>query len=290
VAVPVSSIAGWYDIFLPGQLRDYQALRSAGHLARLTVGPWSHTSRDASIASVQETLQFGLALARGEVPPQRAPVRLFVMGEEAWHDFESWPPSGYAPQRFYLQPGNALATRPAGESAADRYRYDPAHPTPAIGGARLLSGAGRADNRALEARADVLTFTTDRLDQDVEVIGDVRAEIWCRSSLPWADVFVRLCDVDAEGRSYNVCDGLTSLSGADRVSCASVRLWPTAHRFKRGHRIRIQVSSGAFPRYARNPGTGEPHTTATSLRAADQEVFHDPAHPSAVILPVRQPE
>jgi hypothetical protein len=149
------------------------------------------------------------------------------------------------------------------------------------------SSSGRVDNRKLEARPDVLTYTTAALGADTEVIGEVSAEIWFRSSLPYADVFVRLCDVDPGGRSGNVCDGLTSLSGADAVTRADVRLWPTAHRFKRGHRIRVQVSSGAFPRYARNPGTGEPPAGATRLVAADQEVYHDPAHPSAVILPVR---
>ena len=113
------------------------------------------------------------------------------------------------------------------------------------------------------------------------------AEIWFRSSLAYADVFVRLCDVDEEGRSHNVCDGLTSLTGADELTRAAVRLWPTAYLFKRGHRIRVQVSSGAFPRYARNPGTGEPLATATMLLAADQTVHHDPEHPSALILPVR---
>jgi hypothetical protein len=133
----------------------------------------------------------------------------------------------------------------------------------------------------------VLTYTTAVLDQDTEVIGEVSAEIWFRSSRPFADVFVRLCDVNPRGRSFNICDGLVSLTGADELSCATVQLWPTAYRFKRGHRIRIQVSSGAFPRYARNPGTGEPLATATTLVAADQSLYHDPAHPSAVILPVR---
>jgi uncharacterized protein len=147
---------------------------------------------------------------------------------------------------------------------------------------------GRVDNTALEARPDVLTYTTPALDGDVEVIGDVSAEIFFRSSLPFADVFVRLCDVDADGRSTNVCDGLISLTGADETSTAEVRMWPTAYRFKRGHRIRVQISSGAFPRYNRNPGTGEPRATATTLRTADQQVFHDPQHPSAVILPIRR--
>jgi len=288
VSVPVSSVGGWYDIFLPGQLRDFRILQEAGRPARLTIGPWTHTSLGVFRTSLRETLGFGLAHARGVDPPERAPVRLFVMGEEAWRDFGSWPPPGYAAQRFHLQPGGGLSGEPPpGGWPPDRYRYDPADPTPAAGGVRLSGTAGRVDNSALEARDDVRTYTTDRLDRDVEVIGEVSAEIWFRSSLPYADVFVRLCDVGPRGRSRNVCDGLVSLSGADEVACATVRLWPTAHRFKAGHRIRVQVSSGAFPRYARNPGTGEARATATVLRPAGQEVYHDRAHPSAIILPVR---
>jgi putative CocE/NonD family hydrolase len=222
---------------------------------------------------------------------ERAPVRLFVMGEERWRDFPSWPPPGHEPRRLHLQPGGALSVEePAADSPPDGYRYDPAHPTPALGGVRMAVGvrSGRVDNTALEARPDVLTYTTEVLDDDVEVIGDVSAEVWFRSSLPYADVFVRLCDVDERGRSANVCDGLTRLAGADEVRRAEVRLWPTAYRFRRGHHIRVQVSSGAFPRYNRNPGTGEPRATAVTLRAADHQVFHDPERPSAVILPVRR--
>jgi putative CocE/NonD family hydrolase len=288
VTAPVSSIGGWYDIFLPGQLRDFRILQGAGRPARLTVGPWTHMTMDPLIT--RESLEFGLAHARGQDPPPRAPVRLYVMGEAAWRDFDTWPPKDYVPQRFYLHADRALSTEQPGESAPDRYRYDPADPTPAVGGVLMrMRGAGRVDNRKLEARPDVLTYSTGELDRDVEVIGDVSAEIWFQSSLPYADVFVRLCDVDQRGRSYNVCDGLVSLSGADEITCATVRLWPTAYRFRRGHRIRVQVCSGAFPRYARNSGTGEPLVTTTTLNAADQAVHHDPAHPSAIILPTRQP-
>ena len=288
ITVPVSSIGGWYDIFLPGQLRDFQTLQAAGRAARLTIGPWPHTSFEVGATAIRETLDFGMAHARGEQPSERAPVRLFVMGEEAWRDFTSWPPPGYVARRFHLQANRALSGDPPGESEPDAYRYDPTDPTPAVGGVRMAIGvkAGRTDNGALEARSDVLTYSTSTLDRDVEVIGEVSAEIWFLSSLPCADVFVRLCDMDPRGRSYNVCDGLISLTSADQISCARVRLWPTAYRFRRGHRIRVQVSSGAFPRYNRNPGTGEPRATAATLRAADQKVFHDPAHPSAVILPV----
>lgn len=283
VSVPVSSIGGWYDIFLPGQLRDFQALQQAGRPARLTVGPWTHVDQDP--LPMREALEFGLALARGEPPPDRAPVRLFVMGEEAWRDFPSWPPPGYQPRRFHLQPGGGLSTEPSGESDPDRYRYDPADPTPAVGGVLMSRSGGRADNTRLEARPDVLSYTTARLGRDVEVIGEVSAEIWFRSSLRHADVFARLCDVDPGGRSRNVCDGLVSLSSADELGRATVRLWPTAHRFRAGHQIRLQVSSGAFPRYARNLGNGEPLLNASTWRVADQEVYHDPRHPSAVLLP-----
>ncbi len=285
--MPVCSIGGWYDIFLPGQLRDFTILQQAGRRPHLVVGPWTHLSVDGT--AVRETIEFGLACARDGRPPDRAPVRLHVMGEEAWRDFDAWPPRGYAPARFHLQPGGALSDRPPGESGPDRYRYNPADPTP--GGRRSADDPQRRpgrQHRARRRRPDVLTFTTAPLDADTEVIGDVSAEIWFGSSLRYADVFVRLCDVEPGGRSRNVCDGLTSLTGADTVTRADVRLWPTAHRFAAGHRIRVQVSSGAFPRYARNPGTGAPRATAARLVAADQAVYHDPEHPSAVILPVRQ--
>ncbi len=140
VSVPVSSIGGWYDIFLPGQVRDFTVLQEAGRPARLTIGPWSHASVEG--APLREAIEFGLAHARGQQPPPRPPVRLFVMGEEAWRDFESWPPPGYPPRRFHLQPGTGLAAEPPGESVPDRYRYDPADPTPAAGGARLAAGPG----------------------------------------------------------------------------------------------------------------------------------------------------
>ncbi|MFC3493401.1 CocE/NonD family hydrolase [Glycomyces rhizosphaerae] len=281
-AAPVSSIGGWFDIFLDGQLRDFKALQEAGKDARLTIGPWTHA--EFNNVSMMEVLEFGLAHARGEAPPERDPVRLFVMGEEAWRDFPSWPPPGYEPQRFHLQSGGRLSAAAPPEGGPSRYRYDPADPTPSVGGTSMMQG-GRKDNRELESRPDVLTFTTAPLDADVEVVGEVSAEVWFQSSLPFADVFVRLCDVDEEGVSSNVCDGLTSLTGADVPTLAEVNLWATAHRFKRGHRIRIQVSSGAFPRYARNHGTGDPIATAVELRAADQTVHHDPERPSAIILP-----
>ncbi len=126
--VPVSSVGGWYDIFLPGQLRDFTVLQDAGRTARLTVGPWTHLSMDG--AMMREALEFGLACARGAEPPPRGPVRLYVMGEEAWREFASWPPPGYSPQPFYLGPDGALAAEQPGRVGARRLPLRPGRPDP----------------------------------------------------------------------------------------------------------------------------------------------------------------
>jgi putative CocE/NonD family hydrolase len=192
-----------------------------------------------------------------------------------------------------LQAGHALAPQPPDAAPPDRYRYDPAHPTPAVGGSSLSENSGPRDNRAVEARPDVLVYTSAVLDQDIEVIGPVRAELFVQSSLEHTDFFVRLCDVDPKGKSINISDGLVRLcpgeptEGDDGVRQVSVELWATAHCFQQGHRVRVQVAGGSHPRYARNPGSGEPLATATTLRAADHTVYHDAAHPSAILLPVK---
>ena len=147
------------------------------------------------------------------------------------------------------------------------------------------------DNRPLEARPDVLTYTTDPLPSTLEAIGPVRVELWVRASVPHFDLFARVCDVDEDGASRNVTDALATAApdcfepAGDGVWRARFELWPIAHRFARGHRIRLLVASGAHPRYARNPGTGEDPVQATELRAVDVEVLHDASHPSALVLP-----
>jgi uncharacterized protein len=180
-----------------------------------------------------------------------------------------------------------------GGAAGDRYRYDPSDPTPSMGGPILLSRAAVVDNAPLEARDDVLVYTGPVLDTTFEAIGPVSVELWLRASLPHFDVFARVCDVDAAGVSNNVCDALTGVApgryeqAADGTWRIRFRLWPMAHRFAPGHRVRLLIASGAHPRYARNPDTGEDPATATeaTMRAVDVEVLHDAEHPSALVLP-----
>jgi putative CocE/NonD family hydrolase len=293
VTAPNHMGGGWYDLFLPQTIRDYLALVRAGREPYLTIGPWAHTDMRYMGVSLREALAWFRAHLLGDRSGLREmPVRVFVMGANEWRDLPEWPPAGTRSQRWHLHPGRILAPETPPESEPDRYHYDPADPTPAVGGAAMNNG-GPKDQRAVEARSDVLVYTSVVLDHDLEVIGPVQAELFVQSSLEHTDFFARLCNVDASGKSINICDGLVRLVPSrpvpepDGMLRVRIDLWPTAHRFKRGHRVRLQVSSGAHPRWARNPGSGEPLATAKTLCAADQTVFHDPAHPSAIILPVQ---
>src|SRR4051794_26707565 len=156
-------------------------------------------------------------------------------------------------------------------------------PTPSVGGRVLAHRAGRRDNRRLEARPDVRTFTTAPLEFPVELLGGAKVRLFLDSDNPYADVFLRLCDVDARGRSVNVTDRLVRLDPVDGEATRSgertveATLPDTAHRFRAGHRIRLQVSGGAHPRYARNLGTGEPIGQATRGVPVTHRIGHDVA-------------
>lgn len=294
VSAPVHLMGGWYDMFLPEMITDYTRLKEAGRQPYLTIGPWNHVSPGLFTHSLRESIIWFRAAMLGDHSLLRnSPVRIFVMGADQWRDFSEWPPAGYTPQRWHLQPGGKLSTAKPAVSEPDRYRYDPADPTPAVGGTSLSRNSGPKDNRTLEKRQDVRAYTTTPFEKDMDVIGPVSAELYVDSSLDHTDFFVRLCDVYPSGKSINVCDGLLRLfpERPDREpgGCFKIKieLWPTAYRFKRDHRMRVQISSGAHPRYIRNPGSGEPLGTATTLLPADQAVYHQPDLPSAIVLSVQ---
>jgi putative CocE/NonD family hydrolase len=293
-AAAIAMVGGWHDFFLPAQLRDYTALRQAGRQPRLTIGPWRHADSEAVATWIRSGQEFLRAELDGQAGDgQASPVRIFITGAEEWRWMPDWPPPAVS-QSWYLQSGGGLAvTTPPGGSQPDTYVYDPADPTPNLAGPVGNQGRARVDNRILEARPDVLTFTSTSLGADLEVIGVPAVDLHVSSDRQYTDFFARLCEVNPAGQSLNICDGLLRLSPGQPEAAADgvtrrvrFELWPVAHRFRAGNRLRLQVSSGAHPRYARNTGTGEPLATATTLVAARQAVYHDPAHPSAVILPV----
>jgi putative CocE/NonD family hydrolase len=294
VSAPVQLVGGWYDIFLPWMLEDHAALVAAGRGPQLVVGPWTHTSPGLLVASMREALAWLRAHLLGDRRLlNEAPVRVFVGGAREWRELPAWPPPDARPLRLHLQGGGGLGPEAPSDSPPDRYRYDPAAPTPSLGGPVLLERAPVVDNRPLEERHDVLTYTSQPLEADLDVIGPVSVELHARSSLDYFDLFARVCDVEPSGLSLNVTDAITRIApgvsperGSDGVTRVAFSLWPAAHRFAAGHRLRLQVSSGAHPRYARNPGTGDDPATASRLLAADQELFHDAGRRSALTLSV----
>jgi putative CocE/NonD family hydrolase len=295
---PVHLIGGWYDLYLRGILDSYAALKAGAGGASpgpyLTVGPWCHADPGMGVEAIREGLAWFEAHLKGEREQLRnKPVRICVMGIDEWREMDDWPPPARQ-TRYFLQAGAGLATEPPAAAAPpDRYTYDPADPTPAVGGARMdRAESGPLDNRALEARPDVLCYTTGPLADDLTVVGPVRLALFVRSSLAHTDFFGRLCDVAPDGRSINVCDGLVRVApgegepGPGGSLGVEVDMWATAYCFRRGHRVRLQVSSGAHPRWSRNLGTGEPMATGTAMQVARQTIYHDAAHPSALVLPV----
>src|SRR5450755_1961919 len=295
---PVSMVTGWWDLFVPGQLRDYAAIRAAGVTARITVGPWLHGEPGELKAIVQQDIAWLDHHLNGGPPPPGAPVRLFLQQAGTWLDFEEWPPPDAQDTPYYLRVSGALSPEAEpGGAPPDTFVYDPADPAPSKGGPLLQPPGKQVDNAAIEARPDVLTFTTDPLAADQDLVGPVRARIFVRTGRRYADVFVRVCDVDDRGVSRNVVDGIRRLSpqtvpaagvqaGDDGVLAVDVELYPTGYRVQAGHRIRVQVSGGSFPRYARNFGTGEPFGAATRALRCRFEIYHDSRHPSHVLLPV----
>ena len=326
-AVPVSLLSGWDDACLDPVLAEYSRLRAAGHPVRLVVGPWTHSSafNKALPVVLGEALSWLRAYTGDAQTPdghtpvlqtpdqirnEDLPVRVYVGGAGEWRDLADWPPPQLVRQPWYLCADGSLIPEPPAEPGISSFRYDPADPTPSVGGQLLTGKAGAADNRALEARPDVLVFTSAPLTGPLDVIGPVSARVRVRASSGHFDLFARLCDVDPRGRSRNVCDGIircdarsasaaTPTTGAPTTGAPTtgapttptpttitVPMSATAHRFAAGHRLRLQVSGGAHPRFARNTGSGEPPATATRLVVVDLQILHEVADPCNVLLPV----
>jgi uncharacterized protein len=290
-APPSIMIGGWHDVFLPWQVKDFEAAQAAGRDVSLTIGPWKH----AAFALVGETVRQALPLFQTHLlkaaASPRAPVRLFVIGAAEWREYPCWPPPEMIPTPYYLAAGGGLSTTMAPACDPSCYDYDPSDPTPSVHGPTLQNTPALGDMAKLESRSDVVLFTAAPLDAHVDFVGPVWAELFFQSNLEHTDFYLCLCDVDPEGRSANVCDGYIRVRPqrpeplADGTRCVRMEFWPTGYRYQRGHRIRVIVASGAHPRYARNLGSGESLGDAVTLKVAHQQVFHDSQHPSRIVLP-----
>lgn len=326
ITVPALQIAGWYDLLVQPDLDHFASMRAeaateeARALTRLIVGPWAH----GAFANMVGELDFGLrasgilldlredltALHRRWFDARlrgirtgiddEPPVKIFVMGRNRWRSEDEWPIRRAKPERWHVHASGALTPRPPEASEPSVFTLDPDDPVPSHGGNYLMSLKyirGPREQSPTERRPDVLVFTSEPLDREMEVTGRARFVCWVAADTVDSDVVARLCDVWPDGRSYNVMDGILRLrfrNGLDdptpltpgEVVRAEVDLWSTSHVFLAGHRIRLQVCASDFPRYDRCPGSGESSAVAKRVLPQRNLLFHDPECPTHVELPV----
>ena len=335
VRVPALIMGGWWDGFLRGTVRSYEGVtqRGATELARsqqhMLLGPWMHEPSPNPFAG---EMHFGGAGSGDAIDMQGMmlawfdhwlveedngvssdpPIYYFLMGENAWRRSDAWPLANVESRAYYLSSGGRANSghgdgtlgleSPDTGNGSDHYLHNPANPVPTWGGAHLggMAGifhTGVRNQAAVEAREDVLVYTSAPLEQDMEVTGNVTATVWAATSAADADWNARLCDVHTDGTSYNVCDGILRASARESLETQvstdpgqvyeyEIDLGPTAMLFKQGHRLRLQIASSNFPAYALNPGVDGPHHATSELRLAAQSVLHDRDHPSRLNLPV----
>lgn len=242
---------------------------------------------------------------------QEAPIRLFVMGANIWRDEQEWPLARAVDTRYYLHSGGqanslegdgSLSTTAPEKEPADQYTYDPANPVLTRGGALLMTPEfrpGPVDQRPIESRPDVLVYSTSALEEDVEVTGPVSVHLWASSSAPDTDFVARLVDVHPDGYAQSLTDGIiraryrnfahdgsVSLLNPGEVYEYEIDLWATSNMFKKGHRIRVDITSSSFPRWDRNPNTGHDIGHNEEQQIAQQAILHDANHPSYILLPI----
>ena len=329
IRVPSLTVAAWYDIFLGGSLRNYIGLKehaadeSARQSQRLLVTIGGHAGSSQKIGDVDfgpaapfdedaVTLDWYDHLFKNAANKFAGPkrVQIFVMGSNQWRDEDDWPLARAQDTKYFLHSagkanmasGDGLLSTAAPESeSADKFTYDPANPAPTVGGPLCCDSnhlqPGPRDQKEVEARQDVLVYSTPALADDVEVTGPVRVELFAKSSTTDTDFTAKLVDVGPDGFAQNMTEGI--LRGRYRISQQTpepmkpgetykftIDLWSTSNVFRRGHRLRVEVSSSNFPRFDRNTNTGDDLAHATRLVSAVNTILHDKEHPSALILPI----
>ncbi|MHB8508633.1 MAG: CocE/NonD family hydrolase [Candidatus Dormibacteria bacterium] len=302
-------------------LRRQAATEDARRLTRLIVGPWSHgvptggtvgergfgmraspVFLDLKEDATDLHLRWFDARLRGidsgiDAEP---PVRIFVMGLNRWRNEEQWPPEGSVSTEWYLGAAATLSRQVPTAAAESTFRLDPDNPVRTRGGSLLMAESylrGPVDQLRTEQHPDVLLFTSEPLAGNLLVVGRVLLRAWIVAETVDTDVVARLCEVDEAGRSINVCDGILRLQYRDgmghpaplvpgRPTEVEVDLWSTAYQFKAGRRLRLQVCASDFPRYDRNPGTGQLSAIATRVVPQVNRILTGPDHPSRLLLPL----
>ena len=331
IAIPVHTFGGWFDIFSQGTLRGYVGMSHKGATeqarrgSHIVIGAWGHGSTQKTgdidfgpTAHVDESalkLRWYDSRLKGidNGVDREPPVKLFLMGRNEWVLENEYPlaRTNYRPMYFAgggkanTDKGDGRLTwdKPSGPSASDRFRYDPNDPVPSVGGNNCCgtpTPAGPRDQRTIEGRQDVLVYTSDVLQEEIEVTGPVKVVLHASSDAVDTDFVARLVDVHPDGTTYNMAEGMLRARYRESLSRPSplqpghvyrfeIDLVGTSVAFLKGHRVRVHVTSSHFPQFDRNPNTGAKFGTTKEVRVALQTVYHDADHASHILLPVIPP-
>jgi putative CocE/NonD family hydrolase len=335
--VPALWFNSWYDVSIGPNLALFNHARAANSDKEASANQYAvvtpnnhcafnaqtlqapYTSGDRPMGTVnfdadKEIYAFFDRWLKGDkaaFPATTPPVRYYAMGENAWKQSAQWPPEGAKPMRLYFRSGGKansaggdgrlLAAAPAAGEQPDRYSYDPANPVQTIGGGDCCNGglvtAGAFDQRVIEARDDVLVYTSDPLTAPVEVSGFVRAVLKVSSDAKDTDFAVKLVDVAPDGTAYILGDTILRARYRDGFETpkmltagevATLKPTPitTSNTFLPGHRIRVEVTSSNFPKFARNLNTGGDNEKDTAFVTARNAVHHAAGEESYIELPV----
>jgi len=325
IAAPGMHVGGWFDTFSQGTVHAFMARQHGGAPGakgnqKLVMGPWGHGISprgkvgELTFPKAMMPLRYnpaswmahwlnGAANGADKLPA----VAYYVMGDTSdrnapgneWRFADDWPIPA-EPTAYYFHGGGKLSrSRPAGVAGKPyaEYTFDPAKPCPTVGGCNLVLPKGPMDQRRVEKRGDVLTFTTEPLTRPVEVTGNPTAVVGVSSSAVDTDLSVRFCDVYPDGRSFLMAEGMLRLryrkgfatpeplAPGETVE-VTVRCWPTSVVVNRGHRIRVSVTSSNSPRFDVNPGTGRPHTDGGKTVRQTNRIHLGGTHESRIVLPV----
>ncbi len=330
IQVPALTVAAWYDIFQGGSLRNFVGLKAhagneaarAGQKLLITIG--GHAGGGRKIGDVDfgpaaaefdedaVTLDWYdyLFLGKQNEFATSKPVRIFVMGENQWRDEDTWPLERAKSTSYFLHSAGkansasgdgSISTDTAHTDSPDSYVYNPANPVPTVGGPLCCDPmhlpAGPRDQKEVEARQDVLVYSTPALEQDMEVTGPITLDLFAKSSAVDTDFTAKLVDVWPNGFAQNLTEGILRARFRESTKAAKpiepgkvyeykIDLWSTSNVFLKGHRIRLEVSSSNFPRFDRNLNTGKDASTSANFVKATNTVYHDADHPSALLLPI----
>ena len=314
IKIPVYIYAGWWDYYSGASLKYYNLMRDLGHTPEIRV--WISNGGHSQMSLSESIRWLDWVIKRKDTGMKKQPpVRVFVQGVNKDRYYDRWPPPGMQPAKYYFHTasGSRIGTlnrKPPDSETATRYAYDPRNPVPSIGGnanhrgvnKTLRSGAilreGSFDQRVVEDRNDVLVFTTEALEEDVEVIGPVSLKLFAATDARDTDFTAVLIDVQPDGRAMNVTEGIVRARFRESIWEApnllkpnqtyeyTLELLPTARVFRMGHKIRVHISSSRFPLWDRNTNTGNDPATDTENKIAHQTIYHDAERPSHILLPI----